>query len=92
MEDACTNLDFQLAVFNSGGPVDAIYTTALTEMMKLNEKLKQLKQVITVLDDLVTYFSVRLPNPSQSSSLATVRQEAAKKKAEVRNIVSTMYE
>ena len=92
LEDACTILDFKLAVFNSGGHVDPIYTTALTEMMQLTDKMKQLKQVITVLDDLVAYFSVRLPNPSRCPSLATVRKEAANKKAEARKIVGIVRE
>jgi hypothetical protein len=91
LEEACTNLDLHLAEHNSGGTFDntfSRYITALSEKAHLKEKLKSLTQTITLLDQLITYFSLHLPNPSQCQSLATVQQEAANKRVEAKRVVS----
>lgn len=92
LEEACTELDLHLAEHSSGGTFDntfARYEAALAERSHLRSQLDTLKQTVSNLDQIVT-FSLSLPNPSQNTSLQTVRKEAVNQKKEVQKTVSTL--
>ena len=91
LEESCTELDLHLAEHDSGGTFDrtfARYKAALVETSQLKSQLESLKQSVTVLDQLVTFFSLRVPNPSQNTSLQTIRKEAGNKTIEIKRTVS----
>ena len=90
LEGACTELDLLLASHISVGGLGNTfdeYVLALRKREKLNDSLTAAEQKVTLLDQLVTYFSLRLPNASQNQQLKHLREAASKDLLEVANTV-----
>ena len=76
LEGACTELDLLLAEHISGGGEGDTYqqyAAALRKREQLKFTRASEEQHATMLEQLVTLFS---PDPSQSKSLATIREES----------------
>lgn len=81
LEGACTGLDLLLAKHVSVGGLGSSYdeyVAALKKREELSVSLTAAEQRVTMLDQLVTYFSLHLPNPSQNQQLKIIREAASK--------------
>lgn len=69
LEGACTELDLLLAKHTSTGGIGNSfdeYVASLKKREQLQASLHTAEQWVTMLDQLVTYFSLYVPNASQS--------------------------
>lgn len=76
LEGACTELDLLLAEHESVGCVGNTYSEYV-EALKRREQLKASctieEQRATMLEQLVTYFSIKLPDPASNQPLCILR-------------------
>lgn len=94
LEGECTQLDLLLAENTSvqGGESSFMnYVVALKKREQLNLSLTAAEQRVTVLDQLVTFFSLNLPNPSQNQQLKTIREASSKALLEVAAVVGDTW-
>jgi len=93
LEGACAELDLKLAASCSDLGDEAEnsfdrYSTALHQMSQLQSRLSDEQETAKFLDQLVTFFSVTLPDASMNSSLEKVRSQASKTWHSVNQTVS----
>jgi hypothetical protein len=92
IENACNELDLHLAEFEEGGDFGNTfdkYASALKKRDALKLTLPQKEQTATTLEQLVTFFSLTLPNPLTNVTLINLRQEASKARLESDALVIT---
>ena len=82
LEDACTELDVRMAEENhSEGGVGTNtfvqYSATLQQRSCLKAQLESQLAHVTVLEQLVTYLMLNLPNPESSEPLLSARREAS---------------
>lgn len=91
LEGECTVLDLLLAEHTSPGGVGNTtfdqYVAALKKREELASACVMEEQRATLLEQLVTYFSLRIPNAPQSQQLKTLREEASKTRLGVNALV-----
>ena len=64
------------------------YVAALKKREELNASLSAAEQKVTMLDQLVTYLSVHISNPSQNQQLKILREAASKALLGVASVVN----
>lgn len=90
LEGECTKLDLLLAEHTPGGETGTSYdqyVTALRKREQLSASLVTQEQRATLLEQLVTYFSLNLTNAAQNQQLLDLRQEASKARLRVTELV-----
>lgn len=90
LEKACTELDLLLAEHTSvGGDGNTYfrYVEALRKKEKLTSTLTTAEQCATLLDQLVSLFSLHVPNAAHQQQLIILRQEASNARLGVNALV-----
>lgn len=90
LEGSCTELDLLLAQHVTVGWLGTSfdqYVAALKRREALSVSLTAAEQKVTLFDQLVTYFSLHLPNPSHNQQLRHIREAASKAMLEVADVV-----
>jgi hypothetical protein len=90
LEEACTELDlWHLAANSSNTGVDHC-ASALRKLSQLKARHDLEDHRAQLLKELVTYFSLQLPNPSTNAPFLLLRQEASKAALAVQKTVFKM--
>lgn len=91
LECSCTELDLLLAHHTTVGGLGTSfdeYIAALKRREEMSASLAAAEQKVTLLDQLVTYFSLNLPNPAHNQQLRLLREAASKAMLEVAQVVN----
>ncbi len=90
LEGACTKLDLLLAEHISEGGIGSTYEKYV-EALKKREQLRASHATqearATLLEQLVTYFSLNVPNASHNQQLAAFRAQASQARLGVTTLV-----
>ena len=81
LEGACTELDLLLAQHTAqGGEGNTYeqYVSALRKRDQLKSTVATEEQRATIMEQLITFFSLNIPNEAHRQQLALLRQEASK--------------
>ena len=92
LENACNELDLHLAEFEEGGDFGNTFekcASALKKRDALKLALPQKEQTASTVEQLVTFFSMTLPNASTNVTLINLRQQASKARLEADALVIT---
>ncbi len=80
LEEECHSLDLQLAHSTSSDNSESSFTqyaAALSELCRKEEELQSHKQHTAVVEQIITYLAVVLPNAESNPQLIQAQEEAA---------------